>query len=445
MKIVIIGAGEVGVGIARQMISEAKDVVIIDRDPNMVKYASSNLDCLVLKGEGTSLDVLNEAGVASADIFIAATTSDEVNLIACFIVASEYNIPVKIARVRNSEYTASRAFNTKLAGVDYLVNTDQEAAMEISHTVQQGAGSSITVFENTDAQLRDWYVEEGSFFEGKSLQELRLAIKEDFVIAGAVRDGKLFIPQGGFVPQLGDLLYIAALKKTFSRIAKKAGYKTDRLKQVAIVGGNSVGAAVAEYLESKGRSVVLIDKDYETCKLLADRLPDVRVLNADISDAELFKEEDIGGMDVIVSATANEELNIISGVYAKTLGVKRAIAVVQKTSYLSIAAKVGIDSIISPKFSAINAILKFIRRGVQSVHSIFDGQAEAIQAHIPENSKLCNISLKELELPQDCLIVAVQRRMKTIIPDGTTVIKPGDDVIIFVGRQSIPELEELLA
>ncbi|MDR0454765.1 MAG: Trk system potassium transporter TrkA [Deferribacteraceae bacterium] len=446
MKIVIVGAGEVGFHIAKQLTEEGKDVVLIEKDPETAKYASNTLDCLVIKGEGTHMEVLKDAGTGSADIFVAATTSDEVNLISCFVVASEFQVPVKIARVRSVEYTQRRAFSTNFSGVDYLVNPDREAAWEIAQTVEQGATSTITVFHRTDIQMRDYYVDEGSYFTDKTVKDIRMGLKEYLLITSVARDGELQIPNGDFEVKDGDSLHIVAHKSTFQKIHRKIGYKTDKLRKIAIVGGTPIGMAVAELLVAKGRSIVIIDKNYEHCKFIADELPEATVINADISDHELYAEEGLYKMDAVVGATQNEELNILSGVYAKTLGVKRVVAVVEKTSYLTIAGSIGIDSTVSPKFSVINTILKFIRKGrVRSVYSVFDGQAEAIDINIGENSRLTGKPIKDLHLPPDCLLAAVNRGRKSIIPDGNLELRPGDNAIFFAKRHSIPELERLLA
>lgn len=445
MKIIIVGAGEVGVNIAKQLVSEDKDVVIIDKDSEKVKIAGMSIDCMVIQGEGTHLETLRSAGIESADVFIAATFSDEVNLISCFIVASEFNVPIKVARVRNMEYTKSGAFSSKLSGVDYLVNTDREAGWEVIQTVLQGAGSTITIFKNTDVQLRDYVVDTGSPFIGKTVMDVRMSFEENFIIAGVVHDGVLQIPKGNFVIREGDILYIATLLKNFYKISRRLGKSMGKLKKIAVVGGTPIGKMVAEILAAKGRSVVLIDKDYDKCKRIAESLPEALVLNGDISDSEFYEQENIGSMDAIVTTTSNEELNIISAVYSKTLGVKRAVAVVEKTSYLTVAASIGIDSTVSPKFCAINSILKLIRKGsVQSIHSIFDGQAEAIEAVIKADSKLVNIPLKDMVLPEDCLVVAVKRGKKTLIPHGNLQLFADDSVIFFVHRDDVAALEELL-
>lgn len=445
MKIVVVGAGEVGTYIAKQFVDEGKDVVIIERNAELARRAAASLDCLVVPGEGTSLDILKKAGVASADVFVAATTSDEVNLISCFIVTSEFDVPVKIARVRNEEYTKSQIFSSDKSGMVYIVNTDEEAALEIVDIVGHGAPGNATIFDNISIQLREQYVDANSLYNGKEVKDLRAELKENFLIAAIVRNSVLTIPDGLFKIQEKDYIYIAADKRTFSRLGNKLGLKVDKLHKIAIVGGTPIGCAVAETLSAKGRSVVLIDKDYEVCKRIADMLPDVMVLNGDISDHEFYKEEKIGALDAIITTTLNEELNILSGLYAKTLGVKRAVAVVEKTSYITLAGSLGIDSIVSPKFCAVNSIVKYIRKGnINSIHSIFEGQAEAVEITVSDNSKFAHTALKDIELPDDCRIVAVTRWFRSYIPDGGFVLKPKDRVVFFVKRASVSALEELI-
>ena len=447
MRIVILGAGEVGSEIARQMANEKKDVILIEKDPMRAKAVASSMAVTVIDGEGSDPEVLKEAGVGSADIFIAATTLDEINLIACFLVAAEYDVPVKIARVRNVQYSESRAFDdSKISGVDFLVNPDQEAAIDIVQTVEQGATSTVTVFENaSDIQLREFFIDEDSEMKDKSVKDIRMNLKENFVITGVVHKGELTIPNGDYIVQEDDQIYVVAQKRTFHRLSKIFGVKNNKLKKILIVGGTTIGISVADLLLSRGRSVMVLDKDYEHCKYLAELLPEALILNGDVSDKQLYNDENIAGADAIVTCTSNEEINILGGLYAKSLGVKRSIALVEKTSYITLASSIGINSTVSPKFCAINSISKYIRKGnVRSVHSIFDGNAEAIEATLSEKSSLINLALKDIQLPANCLIAAINRKRKSIIPDGNFVLKAGDSVVFFISRDSVPNLEGLL-
>lgn len=445
MNIVIVGAGEVGTHIASQLVSEQKDVVIIEKDPESAARASSMLDCLVITGEGSNVDVLKQAGASKADIFIAATSIDEVNMISCFVAGSTFDTPVKIARVRNVDYMRKGLLKNAAIGIDYLVNPEIEAAFDIVQTVLHGATSGIFAFQGTNAQLRDFLVKEDSVFNGVLVKDIRSIIDQKFIIAGVLRQEQLYIPRGDFQILTGDHIYIAALGKSFNKILTRAGMSVDKLKRIVLVGGGLIGKHVAGMLIEDGKDVRIIEKDYEKCKELSALFPEATVINGNISDREVFEEENIAYTDAIITTTQSEELNILAGVYAKSKGVKRAVALIDKLNYISLASNLGIDSCISAKMSSVDAILKFIRKGnIKNVYTIFEGQAEAIEFIVTKNKKIIGKKLMELKLPEGCLIITIKRNRKTIIPDGSFVIDEGDSIIAFVAHDVISELEALI-
>lgn len=445
MNIVIVGAGEVGTHIASQLVAEQKDVVIIEKDPESAARASSMLDCLVITGEGSNVDVLKQAGASKADIFIAATSIDEVNMISCFVAGSTFDTPVKIARVRNVDYMRKGLLKNAAIGIDYLVNPEIEAAFDIVQTVLHGATSGIFAFQGTNAQLRDFLVKEDSVFNGVLVKDIRSIIDQKFIIAGVLRQEQLYIPHGDFQILTGDHIYIAALGKSFNKILARAGMTVDKLKRIVLVGGGLIGKHVAGMLIEDGKDVRIIEKDYERCKELSALFPEATVINGNISDRDVFEEENIAYTDAIITTTQSEELNILAGVYAKGKGVKRAVALIDKLNYISLASNLGIDSCISAKMSSVDAILKFIRKGnIKNVYTIFEGQAEAIEFIVTKNKKIIGKKLMELKLPEGCLIITIKRNRKTIIPDGSFVIDEGDSIIAFVAHDVISELEALI-
>ena len=445
MNIVIVGAGEVGTHIASQLVAEQKDVVIIEKDPESAARASSMLDCLVITGEGSNVDVLKQAGASKADIFIAATSIDEVNMISCFVAGSTFDTPVKIARVRNVDYMRKGLLKNAAIGIDYLVNPEIEAAFDIVQTVLHGATSGIFAFQGTNAQLRDFLVKEDSVFNGVLVKDIRSIIDQKFIIAGVLRQEQLYIPHGDFQIITGDHIYIAALGKSFNKILARAGMTVDKLKRIVLVGGGLIGKHVAGMLIEDGKDVRIIEKDYERCKELSALYPEATVINGNISDRDVFEEENIAYTDAIITTTQSEELNILAGVYAKGKGVKRAVALIDKLNYISLASNLGIDSCISAKMSSVDAILKFIRKGnIKNVYTIFEGQAEAIEFIVTKNKKIIGKKLMELKLPEGCLIITIKRNRKTIIPDGSFVIDEGDSIIAFVAHDVISELEALI-
>ncbi|WP_242345712.1 Trk system potassium transporter TrkA [Mucispirillum schaedleri] len=445
MNIVIVGAGEVGTHIASQLVAEQKDVVIIEKDPECAAKASNMLDCLVITGEGSNVDILKQAGAENADIFIAATSVDEVNMISCFVAGSAFNTPVKIARVRNVDYMRGGLLKNSSIGIDYLVNPEIEAAFDIVQTVLHGASSGIFAFQGTNAQLRDFLVKDDSIFNGVLVKDIRSIIDQNFIIAGVLRNEMLHIPKGDFQILTGDHIYIVALGKSFNKILTRAGMTVDKLKRIVLVGGGLIGKHIAGMLIEDGKDVRIIEKDYERCKELSALYPEATVINGNISDQDVFEEENIANTDAIITTTQSEELNILAGVYAKSKGVKRAVALIDKLNYTTLATNLGIDSCISAKLSSVDAILKFIRKGnIKNVYTIFEGQAEAIEFIVGSSNKnIIGKKIMDLKFPSGCLIIAVQRHRKTIIPTGSLVIEEGDSIITFAAHDEISRLEEL--
>lgn len=445
MNIVIVGAGEVGTHIASQLVAEQKDVVIIEKDPECAARASNMIDCLVVTGEGSNVDVLRQAGAENADIFIAATSVDEVNMISCFVAGSAFNTPIKIARVRNVDYMRGGLLKNSSIGIDYLVNPEIEAAFDIVQTVAHGASSGIFAFQGTNAQLRDFLVKDDSIFNGVLVKDIRSLIDQNFIIAGVLRNEMLHIPKGDFQILTGDHIYIVALGKSFNKILTRTGMTVDKLKRIVLVGGGLIGKHIAGMLIEDGKDVRIIEKDYERCKELSALYPEATVINGNISDQDVFEEENIAYTDAIITTTQSEELNILAGVYAKSKGVKRAVALIDKLNYTTLATNLGIDSCISAKLSSVDAILKFIRKGnIKNVYTIFEGQAEAIEFIVGgSNQNIVGKKIMDLKLPAGCLIITVQRHRKTIIPTGSFVIEEGDSLITFVAHDEISKLEEL--
>ncbi len=445
MKIFIAGAGEVGFHIAEQLILENKDVVVIERDNERAKHASNHLDCMVINDDATNIEVLKEAGIAKATAFISATDSDEVNMISCFVVASEFDVPLKIARVKSLKYVGTRIFSGGY-GVDYIVNPEIEAAKAIVNNIQHGATSDIFSFDDSEIQLRDIYVDDEHFLLGKKLKEIKGTLKEEFIIAGIIREDDIIIPDGETLVEEGDHVFIVASVNTFEKILAKTGTPKKRIKTVVIIGAGRMGRYVTEKLLQLGRRVKVVDRDYELCKKVASDYPGALVINGDISDKSIFEDEQFDGSDLIVTTTSNEELNILTAIYAKSLGVKKAIALVNKTNYLHISAELGLNATVSPKLSSVNAILKYMRQGnILNVFKIFDGRAEVTEFSLGAGNELCGKTLKDIKFPSGSLVAAVSRGSKHIIPDGNFVFKEKDRIVTFSAKEASTDLSEMFS
>jgi len=444
MKTIILGAGDVGYNVASKLILENRDIIIIEKKLELAKFTSNHLDCIVIQGDGTNLDTLSEAGIKDADIFISVTDSDEVNMISCMLLDNN-ETTVKIARVRNINYTRTMLLK-KPMGIDYVINPEIEASKSIINTVEHGAISDIYLFEHTDIQMRNIFIDRTFPFINKSVKFIRKAAPGDYIIAGVQRKGDVILPHGDIIIKEQDSLYIIGKKLSINKFLSKTGSKVRKLKNIVVAGMGKIGRYVASYLDEEGRNVKVVDADYNKCKEIAEDNSGLLVIHGDISDENVFEEERLANNDLIITATDNEELNILSAVYAKSVGVKRSIAVASKANYLQIAPNLGIDSTVSPKMSAVNTILKYIRKGkVKNVFPIFDGRAEAIEFTISSSNKFKDICLKDLEMPKDSLIVAVIRGKKSFIPSGDFKIETSDNIITFSKKVSTERLEEMFS
>ncbi len=463
MNAVILGAGNVGFQLAKQLIEEDKNIVLIEKDPETAKQAASLLDCLVLNDEGNNLKTLRKAGTGKADYFIGVTDSDEVNMIACSMVSSEFPVPKKIARIRNIDYSSTDMIQKSFPGIDYFVNPEIEASQAIIRAVEHGAVSDVMFFEKSGLQMRSITISDSSVFNNTSIEEIKKTIQTNFLVAVILRDGFSIIPRGDSVVRETDRLYLIATEESFEKIFSQVGKSSMKPNKIVLIGGSRIGWYVAElFLHPQKRvfpvfakllhrfdrvtkrKINIIDSDYENCQMLADHFPEALVINADISDESFSEEGHLSDADLVIATTDNQELNIINAVYAKTLGAKRSIVLVNKSSYVNIASNLGIDVAISPVDSMVDSILKYIRNSnIRSVYSISGGKVEVIELSVTASSRMVGKKIKEIRLPRDSLILSVSRENADIIPDGDLALQSGDHLIVIARKESVSKLEQL--
>ncbi|HON44293.1 MAG TPA: Trk system potassium transporter TrkA [Planctomycetota bacterium] len=444
MKTIIVGAGVVGFEIACQLITDGHDVVIIEKNRERYKQIEKHLDCTTINESGTDIKILRQAGVQDADFFISVTESDEINMILCSIVTSEFPNCIKIARIRNLEYQNPKVVQN--LGIDHVVNPEIEAVQTIINTIKHGATSDIHEFENADFQIRNIHVSEDSYFYDKTVWEIKQTLEKDFLIIGIIREGQLIIPNGSTVVEDNDLIYLIADEKTLDDIFTLEGRPKKQLKKIIIVGGNKIGQEIIYYMLKKKKQVTLIDKDPKVCKYIKEEFPNALVLTADITDETIFQEERLENYDLMITTTNNQELNILTSIYAKAIGIQRTMGLVVNSNYLKIANRLGLDAIISPKLSVIDKILRIVRKGnTKAVHSIFDGSTQIIEFLITENNKLIGKTLKEIDIPKDTLIVSRTRDNKAEIPHGNTQFQLHDiaSVLVRANPESLNVVKKL--
>ena len=431
MKVIIVGAGVVGFEIAKQLIIEGCDVIVIEKDRERYKYVDRHLDCTTINDSGTNIQVLRQANTEDADFFISVTESDEINMILCATVSSIFEKPCKIARIRNVEYQNLQVI--KNLGIDYIVSPELEAFQSIINIIDHGVTSDIHALENTHFQIRNIYVSDDSYFYNKSLIEIKKSLNKEFLIIGIIRDFELIIPKGNTVVQENDVLYLLSNEHELSEIFQREGKPKKDVRKILVVGGSFLGRKILSYLISKNKIVTIIDKSFQVCQEIQEEFPDVLTLTADITDESIFIEENLHRYDLIITVTNNQELNILTAVYAKAIGIKRAMGLVGNSNYLKIATRLGLDAIISPKLSMIDKILQIVRQdNTKSVHSIFDGNTQIIDMVLSNTSRIIGKQLKDLDFPPDALVISITRGQKSYIPNGNFQFQEEDIVSILV-------------
>lgn len=464
MYVVILGAGRVGYLLARQLIDEGKDVALIELNSDRAKSSSNNLDCLVLNASGTNLKTLKKAGIQKADAFVSVTESDEINMIACGLVSTEFSKPVTIARVRNMDYSDTKLIDSSILGIDHLINPDREASDAIVRALEHGARSDIMKFENGKIEMRDIPLGRESVFINRPLKTIRKELNFEFLISVIIRDNYSIIPDGESILRENDRVYILSTEEIFEEIYALENLGGQEINKILLVGGGDVGMNIAEVileshevvpnilgrlknilLNKKRKKLHIIDKDYERTKILSERFPQALVTCQDIMEEGVLEDEELLKNDLIISVTGNHELNIIAGSYAKSLGIKKAISLVMKDSYRHMAHNLNLDVTISRNTTVVNSILKILRRGnIKNVYAISGGKLEVLEFSVSDNSILIGKQLVDIKLPKNTLIILISRGEDNIIPYGALVVEVNDHIAIITERESIKKLEGLL-
>ncbi len=449
MKIVIVGAGEVGFHIASRLSYENKDVVLIDKDPDAIRRVSDSIDVQVINGSGSSPIVMNDAGIKGADIFLAVTNSDETNLVACLVADILSPATMKLARVRDADFDMYHdTFREHAPHIDTVINPEIEVVKTIDRLMSVPGAVDVGEFADGRVKLIGIRLDEDTHLAGVHLSDFPSMVgKQRALITAIVRDEELIIPRGDDRLIPGDLVYFVCEKEGLEDVLRVFDKHAQPLRRVLIIGGGRIGFRLATLLEKKSINTKIIEKDPKRCTKLADRMNKAVILHGDGSDQSLLLEENIRDMDVVVTLTNDEETNILSSLLAKRMGAKKTITKISKFSYFPLMPMIGIEQVVSPRLSAINSILQHIRKGkVLSAISIKGEQAEVMEAVALPTSDIVGKPLKEISFPKGALLIAIMRKEDIIIiPSGDSVIEPDDRVIIFAVKQAISKVEKILA
>jgi len=448
LKVIIVGAGEVGFHIASHLARENKDVVVIDKDPAAIRRVSDNIDVQVVNGSGSSPVILKEAGINEAEILLAVTNSDETNLVSCMVASLISPSTKKLARIRHADYDEyHEAFSEHAPHIDTLINPDIEVVKTIDMLMNVPGAVEVSEFADGRVIFVGIRLDKSARLAGVSLSEIfDKTGKKSPLIAALVRNEELIIPRGHHRLEADDLIYFISEKDKLKDSLSIFDKHVEPIDRVLIVGGGGIGYRLAALLEENSVYTKIIEKNSDRCTKLAQKLNKAVVLHGDGSDQELLKAENIQDMDVVVTLTNDEETNIITSLLAKRMGARKIITKISKFSYLPLMSMIGLEQIVSPRLSAINTILQHIRRGkVISSRSIKDEQAEVMEAVALETSEIVGKPIKEISIPKGALVTGIIRNDAVIIPTGKSVIEPGDRIIIFSRREDIPDIEKILA
>ncbi|WGW03116.1 Trk system potassium transporter TrkA [Tropicibacter oceani] len=451
MKVIICGAGQVGWQIARHLSGERNDVTVVDSNPDLVRRATDTLDVQGIAGFASYPDVLEKAGARDADMVIAATYSDEVNMVTCQVAHSVFAVPRKIARLRAQSYLTaiySDLYRREHLPIDVVISPEREVAEAALQRLSAPAAFDTETFLDGSAHLLGLSIDEDCPVVNTPLRQLTdLFSTLRSVVVGVRRDGTLFAPEAGDQLFVGDSCYVMVHQDDVRRTLEIFGKSVRKQERVVIVGGGNVGLAVARQLEQRRDRIraKVIERDRKNAERAADALERTIVLHGDGLDAALLSEAGVERADAVLCVTDDDKTNMLAAVRAKAAGCPMAIALVNDPTLVELMEPLGIDAYINPRATTVSSILRHIRHGrVRSVYSIGDAEAEVIEAEVLSTSSIAGARIRDIDFPEGVLVGAVRKGGKVVKLTGSLQVDAGDQIVIFALAKDVPEVERLL-
>ncbi|MDP8901118.1 MAG: Trk system potassium transporter TrkA [Actinomycetota bacterium] len=443
MRTVIIGGGEVGFNTARMLSQEGHDVVLVDKDEALVERAAEQLDALVIHGNGASPRLLAEAGVKRADLVIAASRSDEVNIIAC-LTAKAQGVSRTVARIHDPDYYDTKdEFAREMLGIDFVIHTEQMAAREIKAALLVPGAINVDTFAEDRIEVAEVILAEDSPAAGQALKEVKLP--EQSLIVGVVRRGEALVPRGDTVLEVRDHVLLISGGRRVSEVVGAVSTDTAPVREVTIYGGGRIGLRLALTLEDAGISVRVIERDEERARHVASQLRRGFVLHDEGISRDFLLQERVDRTDAFVAVTGDDRANLLAAMYARQLGARTTIAGVSRGEFAPLADALGVDLTISPRTLAAEAILRFVRKGDIVNVALLESGAEMIELRVPPGSRVAGRPLSEVGFPRGAIVGALLRDGNVIIPSGREMLRPGDDAVVFTVESAVDEVERLFA
>ena len=451
MKIIIVGNGKLGSTLAEQLIEEDHELTIIDTKSDVLESAVSSKDVQIVQGNGASYEIQMEAGVPRADLLIAVTNSDELNMLSC-IMAKKLGVKYTIARVRNPEYSRQSQILRDELGLSMVINPDRSTAAEIVRNLRYSSAINLELFARGRTELIQLRVDADSPFAGKTLYQIGASTKTHFLICAVQRGDEVFIPTGNFRLEGGDFIHVTATPKDMQELFRSLGMARDKFKNAMIIGGGRITIYLASQLLDMGIHVTVIDKDEQRCRRLCEYLPKAMVIHGDGTDTDLLQEEGIGNKDLFLALTGMDEQNIIISMYAQSLGNMKVMTKVDHIKFPQLYQLTESNAVISPVHTTATQIIRFVRAtanslgsGIETLHKLVGGRIEAMEFIVRQNADYLDIKLRDLgqRLKPDVLIASIIRGGVSIIPNGDTTIQLHDHVVVVSKKSNMNDLRDI--
>ena len=450
MKIIIAGAGKIGFSVASILSDEGHDITVIDNNPSTINNLSNNLDVICIEGSATNSETLREAGAADADLIMAAMRSDEMNMV-CGISARKLGTRHVIARIRDTGYLRQTEFLREALGLSVIVNPELECAREISRILRFPSAIRVDAFSKGSAEIIEHRVIPGSKLDGMQLKDMLSAFNAKVLIGVVERGGEALIPNGNFTLQAGDLFSATGDTRELRRFFTAAGQYRKPVRSVMIMGGGRIAVHLSRLLQDVGISVTIVEADRQRCDELCDLLPDARIIYGDATRGDILLEEGLKAADAFVALTGDDGDNIITSLYAKRCGVGQIVVKVNREYYSDILESSGLDSVVTPKTLISQQLARYVRAmsnsvgsSMETLYRLAEGKVEALEFKVAEGAACVGVPLKTLRLKPNILISAIVRGNRTIIPDGETVISPGDHAVIVTRSGWLKNLDSIV-
>jgi trk system potassium uptake protein TrkA len=452
MNIIIAGDGKVGSTLTRLLSAEGHDVTLIDSNYKVLENSLEQYDVMAIHGNCASMDILLQAGVKDADLLIAVTNMDEVNLLCC---TTSHGLNPKlhtIARIRNPEYTEQIYTMRSTFGLSMAINPEKQAAREIERLLKYPGFLKRDSFAKGRTEIVELRISADSKLCNVALSDMNSIVKCRVLVCAVLRSGTAIAPKGNFILREGDRIFVTAPTQNLTTLLKNLGIITRRVRRVILCGGGRVSYYLASMLEKHGISIQLVEQNYERCRELATLLPETNVVHGDSTDQTLLDSEGLSEADAMVSLTGLDELNMIISLYGQSKGVPQVITKLSRMENRNVIDALSLGSVVCPKELCCNTIARYVRAmqnqsgAAVTVHAIADGQAEAVEFLVDEATKNCNIPLKQIKLKENVLVVSINRGSHTEIPGGDSMFQKGDSVVVVTsGRGSIRQLNDIFA